>query len=186
MSDMQREAPATRTWHDAARTKKDGARAAARPLWDQLKLFAEQELPLKDCKAASGLHVHIQQHFSAMFMHNAWMEELVKHWKRLSGQARAHPDTAEVTPTKHLHLAHDCAHAFAHVYAHVHTHVCRHAYTHVYTHVCAHACTHIYTHVYTHACTPVYFFLWGRECRCACACTTEPTLTRSVTQQCSS
>ena len=73
-------------------------------LWDQLKLFAEQELPLKDCKAASGLHAHIQQHFSAMFMHNAWMEELVKHWKHLSGQARAHPDTAEEHMPLHMSM----------------------------------------------------------------------------------
>ena len=64
----------------------------------------EQELPLKDCKAASGLHAHIQQHFSAMFMHNAWMEELVKHWKHLSGQARAHPDTAEEHMPLHMSM----------------------------------------------------------------------------------
>ena len=75
-------------------------------LWDQLKVFATQDLPLKDCKGASELHAPIQQHLSAMFMNNAWMSSSSTEY--LSGQAWAHPDTAEV---------------YIHAYAHLCTHV---------------------------------------------------------------
>ena len=65
-------------------------------LWRQLGIFASQDLPLHLCPGIAELRKLLLQHYTPVLISNVWLEELVKHWKHLSPQARAHPVGAEV------------------------------------------------------------------------------------------
>jgi hypothetical protein len=65
-------------------------------LWEQLVTFSKQDLPLDRCKGVDELRALIHEHYKPLYLTNVWMEELVKEFKNLTAQARAHPATAEV------------------------------------------------------------------------------------------
>ena len=65
-------------------------------LWRQLGVFAAQAQPLSLCPGVAELRKLVLQHYMPLYIANVWMEELVKHWKNLSPQARAHAEGAEV------------------------------------------------------------------------------------------
>jgi hypothetical protein len=65
-------------------------------LWRQLGVFAAQTQPLSLCPGVAELRKLVLQHYTPLYIANVWMEALVKHWKNLSPQARAHAEGAEV------------------------------------------------------------------------------------------
>jgi hypothetical protein len=64
--------------------------------WQQLMVFANQEQPLASCRGAEQLHERIFTHYTPLRIANVWGEELVKDFKHLSAQVRAHPRGAEI------------------------------------------------------------------------------------------
>jgi hypothetical protein len=72
-------------------------------LWDELETFAhaEQEQTLWGCEGVDGLRALVYTHYKPLYASNAWCEELVKEFKNLSHQARAHADSAEIRILHH-------------------------------------------------------------------------------------
>ena len=64
--------------------------------WQQLMVFANQEQPLASCRGAEQLYERIFAHYTPLRIANVWGEELVKDFKHLSAQVRAHPRGAEI------------------------------------------------------------------------------------------
>ena len=75
-------------------------------LWEQLQLFGhdDQDGTLADCEGVDELRACVHRHYKALFISNTWCEELVKEFKNLSPQARAHPASAEVRILQHQRL----------------------------------------------------------------------------------
>ena len=65
-------------------------------LWSQLVILGSQELPLSKCSDVDALRDLVVGHYTPLRITNVWMEELVKDFKHLSPQARAHPEGAEL------------------------------------------------------------------------------------------
>ena len=67
-------------------------------LWDELCEFAKQDKAISECGAAgfAALASEVYFHYKGLPLANAWCEELVKEFKNLSHQARAHPTSAEL------------------------------------------------------------------------------------------
>ena len=65
-------------------------------LWAELVAFSEQNLSLWAFQGAPTLRALIRLHYTPLRIANVWMEELVKDFKNLTPQARAHPIGAEV------------------------------------------------------------------------------------------
>jgi hypothetical protein len=65
-------------------------------LWAQLVVFSQQEQTLEECVGVDELRALIHRHYKPLYLTNVWMEELVKEFKNLTPQARAHPRSAEV------------------------------------------------------------------------------------------
>ena len=65
-------------------------------LWHQLVAFSKQTSTLSKCEGVGELRAVIHKWYKPLYLTNVWMEELVKEFKNLSPQARAHPATAEV------------------------------------------------------------------------------------------
>ena len=70
-------------------------------LWAQLVAFAQQELTLWECDGVDDLRNLVYRHYKGLHLTNVWAEELVKEFKNLSPQARAHPASAEIRILAH-------------------------------------------------------------------------------------
>ena len=65
-------------------------------LWAELASFAHANESLWDYRSAPKLRELVRSHYTPLRIANVWMEELVKAFKNLTPQARAHPEGAEV------------------------------------------------------------------------------------------
>lgn len=70
-------------------------------LWEQLVKFSKQKETLAECKGVDELRALLHKWYKPLFLTNVWMEELVKEFKNLTAQARAHATTAEVRAPDH-------------------------------------------------------------------------------------
>ena len=70
-------------------------------LWAQLVAFSQQEARLWECEGVDELRTLVYKHYKGLFLSNVWCEELVKEFKNLSHQARAHAASAEIRILHH-------------------------------------------------------------------------------------